>query len=79
MGKEGSEMIDAIRNNWRNYIFVPSGEVIRGLEIAVITGAIQVAIGLNWDKLESWRTYVIAIAAGAITAGLAYIKGKIGS
>lgn len=73
------EIWQAIKNNWRSYTFVPSGETVRALEVAVATAAVQVAASLDWTKLENWKTYAISIAAAGIVAGVAYIKGKIPS
>ena len=59
----------------RNYVFVPSGEAIRGLEVAIGTAIVEQLSGVS--DLTSWRTYLVAVITAAAVAGIAYIKGRL--
>lgn len=63
--------------NWRSYVWVPSGEVVRGFETTFLTAFIQAVITANPARLEHGQTWIIAAAAGALTIALGYLKGKI--
>lgn len=59
----------------KKYIFIPSGETFRALEIAIL-----VAVGLALTQISDfteWRTYISALGVAAVNAAVAFIKGQI--
>lgn len=64
-------------DNWRSYVWVPSGEVIRGVETTFLTAFIQTALAANPRTLEHPRTWLVAALVGAALPALGYLKGKV--
>jgi hypothetical protein len=62
---------------FRNYVWVPRGETIRGAEVAVTWTVVRLAVTQDWTVYESYHTYEGALIAAAITALVGYIKGLI--
>lgn len=61
----------------RSYVFVPSGELIRGAEVAVATAVIGSLSGVtDWGE---WRMWLTAAAVAGATALLGFAKGKLPS
>lgn len=61
--------------NWQSYVFVPSGELIRAAEIAVLTAALEVVGQVS--SLSDVRTYAIAAGLAGLNALIAFAKGRV--
>lgn len=61
----------------RNYVFVPSGEAMRGLEVAVATAVVNAVYKTDLTQLGNWRTWAMGIGLAAVVEAVAYIKGKL--
>ncbi len=59
----------------RDYTFVPSGELIRAAEIAVLTAALEVVGQVS--SLTDIRTYAIAAGLAGVNALIGFIKGRV--
>lgn len=68
-------MLSAIRN----YVFVPSGETIRAVEVTVGTAVAKVAVTLDWTQFGNWHTYATALGTAGIVSLVAFVKGKLPS
>lgn len=63
--------------NWRNYVWVPSGEIVRGVEVTALGAAIQVVLSTDPGKLADPDVWGVAALVGGALAGLEYLKGKL--
>lgn len=61
----------------KDYVFVPSGEAIRGFEITVLWAVVNSIKTEDLSNLGEWRTWATGVGLAALVAGLAYIKGKL--
>jgi hypothetical protein len=66
-----------IINNWRSYVWVPSGEVLRGVEVVFLSAVVQALLNTDPGKFASPAVWgVSALIGGALTA-LEFLKGKL--
>lgn len=68
-------IIDVIRS----YNFVPSGEAVRAIEVAVVTAMVWSASQQDFSQLANWRVWAGAIALAGVQAGIGAIKGMLPS
>jgi len=61
----------------RNYVWVPSGEAVRGLEVAVASEIVQVIYRTDLAAVTNPKTWALSVGLAAMTAAVAYIKGKL--
>ncbi len=59
----------------RDYRFIPSGELIRAAEIAVLTAALEVVGQVS--SVSDLRTYAIAAGLAGLNALIAFAKGQV--
>lgn len=67
-------------NYWKSikeYVFIPSGETVRALEITAITEVVNIAYKTDLATVTNWKSWAISLAVGVATAVIAAAKGKI--
>lgn len=67
-------------SNWKDYVWVPSGEVIRGVETTFITTLIQLILALyqsDPERMTHGSTWIFSVTMGAAMVALGYLKGKV--
>lgn len=61
----------------RDYIFLPSGEAVRALEVTIGTAIVETAYKDDWSQLGNWKVYAIGLVVAGITAGVAALKDML--
>lgn len=69
--------MDSIINSIRGYVFVPTGEMIRGVQIAALVTAFQVLQAQDLSKVSDWRVLGLSVAAAVGNTVIAYIYGRL--
>lgn len=64
-------------NALRGYVFIPSGETVRGAEYAIAIAVATVAVNLDWTQFTEWHTYAIALAVVGVVAFWAFVKSQL--
>lgn len=64
-----------IPNVVSSYVWKPSGEAIRGLELVIITVVLQQLSGI--ESVTDWKSYAGGVAVAVVLAVVAFIKGQL--
>lgn len=70
-------MLKTLTDNWRSYVWVPSGEIIRGTEIAFLTAFLTVLTSADIEKAADIKVWLFAAAIAGSMAALEFLKGKV--
>lgn len=69
--------MDWLIANWRAYVWVPSGEVIRGVEVTFLGAFLQALVAWDPGTAVEPSVWFRAALVGAGVAALEYLKGKV--
>ena len=60
-----------------SYVFKPSGEAVRGLELVIITVVLQQLSGI--ESVTDWQSWIRGVVIAVVLAAVAYAKGLLPS
>lgn len=72
-----TSFMGALIDNWRSYIWVPSGEVIRGAEVAFVSTLMQALLQQDPSQFASLGVWLVSALLGAGVVALDFVKGKL--
>lgn len=61
----------------RNYEFIFTGEMLRGIFVTVVAQVAQVIYTTDFATITDWPKWLTSLAIGAGTVALGYVAGKV--